>query len=87
MDGRANCEGRAPSSTVKKTVESGLRAIAAMFLRFSNAKVRDLLLLWVRKSTTIESSTYLTRSNTDTRFPTGLRTEFPSGVNSTFPCL
>lgn len=29
--------------------------------------------------------TYLTRSNTDTRLPTGLNTEFPSGVNSIVP--
>lgn len=31
--------------------------------------------------------THLTRSKTDTRFPTGLSREFPSGVNSIFPCL
>jgi hypothetical protein len=30
--------------------------------------------------------TDLTKSNTDTRLPTGLRTEFPSGVKVMFPC-
>lgn len=34
----------APSSTVTKTLASGPSAIAAMFLRFSNGNVNDLLL-------------------------------------------
>jgi hypothetical protein len=33
------------------------------------------------------TQTYFTRSNTDTRLPTGLYSELPSGVNRTFPCL
>lgn len=34
-----------PSSTLMSTFESGLKAIQAMFFRFSKGKVYDLLLL------------------------------------------
>ena len=34
-----------PSSTERRTFESGLRAIADIFFRFSNANVDDLLLV------------------------------------------
>lgn len=37
-------ETNAPSSTLMSTFASGLRAITAMFFRFSKAKVDDLLL-------------------------------------------
>lgn len=36
-----------PSSTLTRTFESGLKAIAEMFFRFSNGRVRDLLLCMV----------------------------------------
>ena len=39
-----------PSSTLSKTLPSGLRAIAAMFLRFSKGNVYDLLLFGLRQS-------------------------------------
>lgn len=78
----------APSSTLSNTFESGLKAIAATFLRFSKAKVCDLLLLKVNTiRTRPNGTTHLTRSKTETLFPTGLRTEFPSGVKTMFPCL
>ncbi len=38
-----------PSSTLSRTWAPGLRAIAAMFLRFSKGNVYDLLLLWLSK--------------------------------------
>ena len=71
---------------------SGLRAIEEMFLRFSKANVEDLLLFQntgegQRYCLEFEIKTYFTRSNTDTRLPTGLYSELPSGVNRTFPCL
>jgi hypothetical protein len=70
---------------------SGLRAIAAIFLRFWEGKVKDLLL---RKRTVSRQQarvrghrgTDLTKSKTDTLLPTGLSTELPSGVNIMFPC-
>jgi hypothetical protein len=68
-----------------------------MFLRFSNASVRDLLLAggkcWQsafhpsRNHGREGIGTDFTRSKTETRFPTGLMTELPSGVNTTLPCL
>ena len=73
---------------LKSTLASGLSAIATMFLRFSNGKVYDLLLEWVRRRYAAGSDiTHLTRSKSDTLFPTGLSTEFPSGVNTMLPCL
>ena len=69
---------------------SGLRAIEEIFLRFSKANVKDLLLKRHSEKDNerpFETKTYFTRSNTDTRLPTGLYNELPSGVNSIFPCL
>lgn len=87
---RGRHEMNAPSSTLMSTFASGLRAMTAMFFRFSKAKVDDLLLHHpfqasdhdVLKKT---EATHLTRSKTETLFPTGLKTEFPSGVNTTLP--
>lgn len=81
----------APSSTLIKIFPEGLRAMIAIFLRFWKAKVRDLLLFEIVVSCLgaqpwHRTITDLTRSNTDTLFPTGLSTEFPSGVNMMFPC-
>lgn len=70
------------------TFESGLKAMAVMFLRFSKGKVYDLLLeVGFEYAATEETcrKTHFTRSKTETRFPTGLRTQFPSGVKMTFP--
>lgn len=74
------------------TFESGLIAIAAIFLRFSNGNVYDWFLKWskvcsmtmmrMRTSTVV---TNFTRSNTETRLPTGLSTELPSEVKRMFP--
>lgn len=78
-----------PSSTDTRTFPSGLRAIAAIFFRFSTGSVRDLLL---GKSVVLQDlsytirCTYFTKSNTDTRFPTGLSSVLPSGVKRMFPC-
>ena len=80
-----------PSSTLIKIFPSGLRAIAATFLRFWKGKVKDLLLRKSRVSrlqarVTGQQATDLTKSKTDTLFPTGLSTELPSDVNMIFPC-
>lgn len=76
-----------PSSTLTRTLESGLSAIAAIFFLFSKENVNDLLLKnrELVKEGYIDSKTYFTRSKTDTRFPTGLSSEFPSGVNIMLP--
>lgn len=54
----------------------------AMFFRFSNPSVLDLLL---RLSDVTRLETHLTRSKMETRLPTGESTLLPSGVNKTFP--
>jgi hypothetical protein len=81
----------APSSTLIKMFPWGLRAMAAIFLRFWNAKVKDLLLYkgfvsCLRAQLRSETVTDFTKSKTETLLPTGLSTEFPSGVNIMFPC-
>lgn len=81
-----------PSSTDKSTFPSGERAIDCTFFRFSNGRVRDLLLDSIHNISgystdyTKWGAAHFTRSKTDTLFPTGLSTEFPSGVNTTLPC-
>jgi hypothetical protein len=69
---------------------SGLKAIAAIFLRFWKGKVKDLLLHTSTVSRlrvqATEQTTDLTKSKTETLFPTGLSTELPSDVNMIFPC-
>jgi hypothetical protein len=51
----------APSSTVTNTLASGLRAIAAIFLRFSKGKVYDLLLSYaIRLNKVVNSDIMLT---------------------------
>ena len=47
-----------PSSTLNRTLASGLKAIAAMFLRFSKGKVYDLLLPVVEKGGEAEENGY-----------------------------
>lgn len=77
-----------PSSNDNSKFPSGERAIQEIFFLFSYDNVLDLLLFHQLSSPLkMRSATYLTRSKTDTRLPTGDRTEFPSGVNTTFPCL
>lgn len=79
-----------------RTCPSGERAIHATFFRFSKGSVRDLLLVisavyivallrGAASFSTCRIATHFTRSNTLTRFPTGLSTEFPSGVKTTLP--
>ena len=47
-----------PSSTLNRTLASGLKAIAAMFLRFSKGKVCDLLLPVVEKGGEVRQNGY-----------------------------
>jgi len=80
----------APASTLIKMLPSGLKAMAAMFLRFSKAKVDDLLLENIVRILTDFSdnvnTTHFTKSKTETRLPTGLNRLLPSGVKRIFPC-
>ena len=83
-----------PSSTLMSTFESGLKAIQAMFFRFSKGKVYDLLLLThrigistVNSDWRVDSATYLTRSKAECLFPTGLNTVLLSDVKTMLPCL
>lgn len=75
-----------PSSIVIKNVALGDRAMRTMGLYISKGNVSDLLLQYCeRPYRRRDVVTYLTRSKTLTRLPTGLRIELPSGEKTRFP--
>jgi hypothetical protein len=84
-----------PSSIDNSNCPFGDRAILIMFFLFSKGMVNDRLLRGLEQikrsfgyfKEKSNEFAHFTKSNTETRFPTGLNTEFPSGVKSRFPCL
>jgi hypothetical protein len=81
---------RPSSSTERSRLPRGFSARREMLFRWAKGSVYDLeLLAWLiyYSLTMPKNKTHLTRSNMETRLPTGERRHVPSGVKSRFPLL